>query len=254
MAAILLALVVVTPAFAEVKYETFEYKDGATILEGYLAWDDAIKGERPGVLVFHQWRGLSDYERMRARQLAEMGYVAFAADIYGKGVRPATVQEAGATSGKYKESPELFRRRANLALDALRKHTLSQDNNIGAIGYCFGGAAVLELARSGAVFNAGVSFHGSYKTSLPAKKGEIKPALLVVHGADDPFTNMEELDWLMDELNAASADWQAIVISGAQHAFTDPDAKGDLKGAKYDERAAHRAWEAMKVFFGETLK
>src|ERR1017187_3479290 len=149
-----------------------EYKQGDTTLEGFVAYDDAIKGKRPGVLVVHQWLGLTAYEKHRAEMLAQLGYVAFCADIYGKDIRPNNVQEAGAQAGKYKSDRALLRARVNAGLDVLKKNELVDPKRVAAIGYCFGGTTVIELSRSGAELNGAVSFHGgldSPKTSAGRK-------------------------------------------------------------------------------------
>ena len=135
---------------AAIKTETVEYREGKTTLQGYLTYDDAMAGPRPGVLIVHQWKGLTDYERKRAEMLAKLGYVAFAADIYGKGVRPKDTAEAGALAGKYKNDRALLRKRVNAGLEQLKKSPSVDAANLAAIGYCFGGTTVLELARSGA--------------------------------------------------------------------------------------------------------
>ena len=143
-------LTLTLPLHAAVQSKLVEYKQGDQVLEGYLAWDDAVTGTRPGVLVVHEWTGLGDYVKMRASKLAELGYIAFAADIYGKGIRPATPQEAGAQAGIYKKNPKLMRERVIAGLDVLRSEPLCDPKRVAAIGYCFGGTCVLELARSGA--------------------------------------------------------------------------------------------------------
>lgn len=241
-------------ASAEIITEDVIYADGETALEGYLAYDDSIDGRRPGVLVVHEYWGLNDYARMRARQLAAMGYVAFAADIYGRGVRATTADEAGKLAGKYKGDPELLRRRTQLALDRLKDDPRATPTRVAAIGYCFGGTAVLELARSGADVAAVVSFHGGLATKQPADAGKITAKILVAHGANDPHVKPDELAAFMDEMRKSGADWQLNVYSGAVHTFTNPDAGDDPStGSAYNEWAAHRSWLAMKILFAETI-
>jgi len=253
-----LALVVATVAghaSAAIRTQAVEYRDGGTVLEGYLAWDDAVKGPRPGILIVHQWMGLTDYEKMRADQLAGMGYVALAVDVYGKGVRPKDVGEAGALAGKYKGDRALLRARVNAGLSALRGNRLVDPQRIAAIGYCFGGTAVLELARSGADVAGVVSFHGGLDSPNPGDGKNIRAKVLVLHGADDPFAPAKDIAAFQQELRDAKVDWQMVYYSGAVHAFTQKMAGNDpSRGAAYNERADRRSWEAMKTFFAEIFR
>lgn len=240
------------PALAAIKTEIVEYKQGDTVLEGYLAYDDAIKGQRPGVLVIHQWLGLTDNEKMRAEMLAKLGYVAFAIDVYGKGIRPKDSGAAGAEATKYRSNPTLFRDRLNAGLQTLLKNSNVDPKRVAAIGYCFGGGAALELARSGVNIAGVVSFHGSLATTMPAAAGQVKAKVLVCHGADDPFVPMKDVEAFLDEFRAAGVDYQFIAYSGAVHAFTQNEAGNDnSKGAAYNASADKRSWQAMKDFFAE---
>jgi dienelactone hydrolase len=240
---------------ATIQTKTVEYKHGDTTLEGFVAYDDAIKGVRPGVLVVHQWLGLTDYEKKRAEMLAQLGYVAFCADIYGKGVRPQNPAEAGKLAGKYKSDRRLLRTRVNAGLDALRQQPLVDPNRIAAIGYCFGGTTVLELARSGADVAGVVSFHGGLDAPDAMDGKNIKCKVLVCHGADDPFSSPQDIAAFENEMRKGGADWQLIKYGGAVHAFTQPNAGNDnSKGAAYNEKADKRSWEAMKQFFAEIFK
>lgn len=250
---LVLVLAIVNSVFAEVKTKVVEYKDGDTVLEGFVAWDSAAAGKStPGVLVVHQWMGLTDYEKGRCKQLAELGYVAFALDIYGKGTRPANVQEAGKQSGVYKKDRDLYRRRLNLGLAQLRALENVAKNRIAAIGYCFGGTGAIELARSGADIQGVVSFHGGLDSPAPSDGKKIKAKLLICHGADDPFVPAADIATFQAELNAAKVDWQMINYSGAVHSFTQPMAGNDnSRGAAYNELADKRSWIAMRDFFGE---
>ena len=239
---------------AEIKTETIEYHEGDTTLEGYLAYDASVAGKRPAVLVVHQWLGLSDYEKKRCEMLAKLGYVAFAADIYGKGVRPATPQEAGAQAGKFKSNRTLLRARAKAGLDWLRRDERADPKRIAAIGYCFGGTAVIELARSGAELAGVVSFHGGLDSPAPADGKNIRCKVLALHGGDDPFVPEKDLAAFEAEMRAANVDWQLVKYGGAVHSFTDWKATGSMKGAQYNERADRRSWEAMRQFFSELFK
>lgn len=239
---------------AEIRTEIVEYRDGDVTLEGFVAWDDARTGA-PGVLVVHQWMGLTDYEKSRCRQLAELGYVAFAADIYGKGIRPDNPQDAGKQAGIFKTDRKLYRQRLNLGLDQLKARPSVSKEQLGAIGYCFGGTGVLELARSGADVSGVVSFHGGLDSPEPEAGKNIRCSILVCHGADDPFVPEKDIDAFKTEMNSAKVDWQMDIYSGAVHSFTDPRAGNDnSRGAAYNEKADKRSWAAMKSFFMETLQ
>jgi dienelactone hydrolase len=251
---VLLAAACAFSVQAKIVTQTVEYKQGDTTLEGYLAYDDSISGKRPGVLVVHQWLGLTGYEKHRAEQLAQLGYVAFCADIYGKDARPKDVSEAGPLAGKYKGDRALLRERVNAALDVLKKNELVDPARIAAIGYCFGGTTVLELARSGADIAGVVSFHGGLDSPTPADAKNIKCKVLVLAGADDPFQKPEDLTAFENEMRDNKVDWQIIFYGGAVHAFTQPDPGFVNAGAKYNEKADKRSWQAMKDFFTEIFK
>lgn len=242
----------ILPAHAKVVTRTVDYAQGGQALQGYLAYDDSFKGKRPGVLVAHQWKGLGEYEMRRARMLAQMGYVAFALDIYGKGVRPKTTKEAGAQAGKFRSNRPLLRERARAAVIVLKKQPNVDGNRLAIIGYCFGGGTALELARSGADLKGFVSFHGNLDSPLPAPPGRIKGKMLVLHGAVDPLVPLESILAFHEEMEAAKADYQFIAYSGAVHSFTEREAGSDPSdGVAYNEKADRRSWEAMKLFFDE---
>jgi len=247
---VLLATACAVSAQAKIVTQVVEYKQGDTTLEGFLAYEDAVAGKRPGVLIVHQWLGLTDYEKQRAEQIAALGYVAFCADIYGKGVRPKDTTAAGVEATKYKSNRALLRLRVNAGLDELKRNKLVDAGRVAAIGYCFGGTTVLELARSGAAVNGVVSFHGGLDSPAPADGKNIKCKVLVCHGADDPFEKASDLAAFEDEMRQANVDWVLIKYGGAVHSFTQPMAGNDnSKGAAYNERADRRSWTAMKLFF-----
>jgi dienelactone hydrolase len=241
-------------AHAAIQSKTIDYMQGDTPLEGVLVWDDAVTGPRPGVLVVHQWLGLTAYEKHRAEMLAQLGYVAFCADIYGKGVRPKDTSEAGALAGKYKGDRQLLRARVIAGLDELKKSELVDTSRIAAIGYCFGGTTVIELARSGADIKGVVSFHGGLDSPTPADGKNIKTKVLALAGADDPFQKPEDLTAFESEMRDAKVDWRLIFYGGAVHSFTQPDPGFSNPGAKYNERADKRSWADMKQFFAEIFQ
>lgn len=235
--------------------KTVEYSEGNTVLEGYLAYDDASPLYRPGILVVHEWTGINPYIMKRTEALARLGYVVFAADIYGKGVRPGTREEASKTSAYYKANIPLLRARVNAGLETLKKQPFVDYMNLAAIGYCFGGTSVLELARSGARVNGIVSFHGGLGTPNRKDALNIKGKVLALHGADDPFVKPDEVAAFQDEMRKAKVDWQFVSYGGAVHSFTNPDAGNDnSKGAAYNERADKRSWDTMVRFLREALR
>ncbi|MBK1883051.1 dienelactone hydrolase family protein [Luteolibacter pohnpeiensis] len=240
-------------AQAKLIEKTVDYEQGGQTLEGFHVYDDATTGKRPGILIIHQWTGLTDYEKGRARQLAEMGYNVFAADIYGKGIRPQ-VPEAAKVSGKYKADRKLYRERLDAGLQQLKSDNLTDPSRIAAIGYCFGGGGVLELARSGADIAGVVSFHGDLSSDpdYRAKKDGVHTKVLVLQGADDPYAPEEQVKAFQKEFSEAGADWQFISYSGTVHSFTQKMAGNDpSKGAAYHEASDRRSWQAMKDFFAE---
>ena len=229
------------------------YQHAAVTLEGFHVYDDAKSGRRPAVLVIHQWTGLSDYEKRRSRQLAEMGYNVFAADVYGQGVRPQP-PESGKEAAKYKSDRSIFRGRLMAALEILKSDERTDPARVAAIGYCFGGTGALELARAGSDLAGVVSFHGSLDRAadLYTPKHGVKAKVLVLHGAVDPYVPREQVAAFEDEMTAAGADWQLVSYGGAVHSFTHKEAGDDSsKGAAYNENADRRSWQAMKSFFSE---
>jgi dienelactone hydrolase len=253
IAALLLCLTL--SAFAGIKTETVEYKHGDTVMEGVMVYDDADSAPRRAVLVVHEWWGLNDYAKKRAEQLAQMGYVAFAVDMYGKGVRAKDVAECQKLSGALKADRPTMRGRINAALSYLKTRKEVDPKKIACMGYCFGGTVSLELARSGAEVAGVISFHGALSTPNPDDAKNIKCRLLVCHGANDPFVPPDEVNAFMEEMKKAKVDCQFVAYVGAVHTFTNPAAGNDpSKGAAYDEKADKRSWEAMKDFFGEIFR
>ncbi len=242
-----------TSARAELVTRTVEFKQGDTVLQGFLAYETGGAARKPGVLVVHDWMGVSDDTRRRVEQLANMGYVALAADIYGKGVRPTNQQEALAQALKYLgDDRSLARARVLAAFHELAKQPNVDPSRIAAIGFCFGGSVALELARSGADLRGVVAFHAGLGTPNPADAKTFKAKVLVLTGADDPSVPDAQIKAFEDEMRAAGVDYTIVKYSGAVHAFTVRSAGSDKsKGAAYDARAERRAFQAMEDFFAE---
>lgn len=239
---------------AEIKETVVEYKSGDVTCEGLHVVDTAKSGKLPSVLIIHQWTGLGPNEKMRARMLAELGYNVFAADVYGKGVRPqppAAAQEAG----KFKSDRKLYRERMLSALEVLNKEPQTDPAKVAAIGYCFGGTGVIELARSGAMVKGVVSFHGGLDSPTPSDGRNIKGKVLALHGADDPFVPAKSVAAFEQEMKDAKVDYKLVSYPGAVHSFTQKAAGNDnSKGAAYNEAADKASWEEMRVFFDRLFK
>jgi dienelactone hydrolase len=241
-------------AHAAIKVQTVDYKQGDTALEGWLVYDDAVHGKRPGVVVYPAFWGPSDHEKNVAQQLAKMGYVAFVADIYGKGVYPNTPQTAGAEMGKYMKDRALLLARAQAGFDQLRQAKMVDTSKLAAIGYCFGGAPALDLARSGAPLVDVVTFHGALGTPTPENAKNIKGHVLALHGAADPIVNAEAVSAFEKEMTDGKVDWQVDLYGGVMHAFTDKvHPSSPEHGTKYDAAADKRSWQAMSDLFKNTL-
>ena len=227
-----------------------EYPDGEVVLEGYLAADPAWTSKHPGVLVVHEWWGLNDYAKHRARQLAEMGCVALAVDMYGKGLATEDRATAGKLAGQLRSDRAAMRRRLAAALSVLKADPRVDPERTAAIGYCFGGLCVLELARSGADLAGVVSFHGGLDTPDPEATATPQAAILVCHGAADPHVPPDSLETFRREMNRCGADWQLNMYGGAVHAFTNPESGDDpAAGAAYQMAADQRSWRDMVQFF-----
>lgn len=227
------------------------YSDGVTKLAGYLSMPEA-KGKVPGVVVIHQWMGLTDHERRISDDLAKLGYAALAADIYGGGVRPANTGEAAKLAGQYKGDRALYRRRIAAALDALKARPGVDGSRLAVIGFCFGGTGALEAARGGLPVRGVVSFHGGLDVPAGFRPGPVAAKVLVCHGADDPFVPARDVAAFQDEMRASRADYLLVAYAGAVHAFTQKEAGSDpSKGAAYQEAAHRRSWRHMQDFFKE---
>jgi len=236
-----------------IKAQVTEYREGDTVCEGYLAYDDAKSGKRPGVLVAHEWGGCSPYMHKRCEMLAELGYVAFALDIFGKGIRAATFPDCERISKPYYEDRQLTRRRAKAGLDVLTGQANVDASRVATIGYCFGGIVVLELARSGADVKGSVAFHGQLSTPNPADAKNIKGKILILHGAIDPVVPPAEIAAFQKEMEDAKVDWQMNYYGSAVHTFTNWNLPTTGMPAAYNEKADKRSWLAMRNFFAETI-
>lgn len=244
MGLLTLGAIVIGGIFAaqqDIKTETVFYNEGETQCEGFVAHKAGIK-KAPVVLIVHDWNGQDDYERGRAKQIAELGYIGFAIDVYGRGVRPTNAQESGKQAMTYYADNALFRRRLTAAYEQAKKLPGADPNRIAVMGYCFGGSGSLELARSGANLVGAVSFHGGLSTSNPAKPGVVKCPILVLHGAADPVVPKAQVDAFAKEMNDAKVKWSMVSYPGAVHAFTVP-------GPNYQEEADKKSWEEMRKFF-----
>jgi dienelactone hydrolase len=230
------------------------YADGPTKLAGYVARPAAIKGKVPGVVVVHQWMGLTDHERKVSDDLAKLGYVALAADIYGEGVHPKDTAEAGKLAGSFKGDRALYRRRIAAAIETLKAQKGVDASRLAVIGFCFGGTGALEAARGGLPVKGVVSFHGGLDVPAGYVATPISAKVLVCHGADDPFVPAKDVASFQDEMRQAKADYVFAAYGGAVHSFTQKEAGNDnSKGAAYNEAAQRRSWQHMKDFFKENL-
>ena len=247
---ILIAMIGST-AEAGVTTETIVYEDQGQSLQGYLAYDDAVKGRRPAILVVHEWWGLNDYVRKRVDQLADLGYVAFAPDMYGKGRVTEHPNEAGEWATQVSKNTEFWRRRALAGLAILKNQPQTDPSRIAAIGYCFGGSTVQQLAYSGADIRGVVSFHGALQMP-PQSTAAVKSRFLICQGGADPFIKPRQFQDYLAAMEKSGLDYQVIVYSGAKHAFTNPDA--DKKGMAplgYSPSADRRSWGNMRLFFDQ---
>lgn len=243
---LLAALLLTTSVKAEIRGEEVSYSDGSVTMKGYIAYDDAIEGKRPGVLVVHEWWGHNDYARSRARMLAAMGYTALAVDMYGDGKTASHPSEAGAFAGEVRKNLPLARTRFEAAMAALRRHPTVAADRIAALGYCFGGSVVLEMARLGLDLDAVVSYHGSLALSTPAEPGRIKAKVAVFTGADDPMIPPAQVEGFRNDMTKAGARLTLVSYPGVKHSFTNPEA--DRLAAQfglplaYDQAADRDSW------------
>lgn len=258
MTGTLLALALGVPGHAAVQGEEVSYKAGDVVMKGYLAYDNAVKGKRPAILVVHQWLGQIEHERSRARKLAEAGYTALAVDMYGDGKHTENPDEARQLMGAVRNNLPLMKERFEAAMSFLKKHSTVDAAKFAAIGYSFGGAVVLEMARSGADLKGVACFYGNPGTDRPAKRGEVKGKVLVLNGAADTFVREAQIAAFKKEMEAAAVDYKFVNYEGAKHAFDDPEA--DAKGAKfnlpfqYNAKADRESWAELLAFLKRVMK
>ena len=245
-------------AHAAVVGKLVEYEADGVKMRGWLAHDDAIKGKRPGVLVVHEWWGLNDYAKKRATMLAEAGYVALAVDMYGDGKTADNPKDAGALAGSVNKNPPVARARFAAAEKFLNRQPLVKKNEIAALGYCFGGGVVLNMARNGEPLKGVVSYHGVLATDVSVKPGGIKSKVRVFTGDADPIVPAEQVEAFKTEMANAKADWQLVSYPGVKHTFTNPEA--DAYAAKfglplkYDAHADHSSWAHTLDFLKSLFK
>ena len=244
--------------FAGIVTEEISYEQGETTLTGFLAYDDSITDSTPGILVVHEWWGHNDYVRDRARQLAELGYTAFALDMYGEGKLATHPEDAKAFMTQALEDKQVATARFQSAMELLQSHDTVDAEKISAIGYCFGGGVVLNMARQGMDLDSVVSFHGSLAPYGPVEEGNVKAKILVLNGADDPFVSSDAIDAFKQDMDTAGADYEFVNYPGAVHSFTNPGAtqvgeEFEMPLA-YNEQVDKQSWEAMKALFDSIYK
>src|SRR4030095_2303921 len=234
------------------KEENITYSGDNTTMDGYVAYDANKEGKRPAVLVIHEWWGLNDYPKMRARKLAELGYIAMAIDLYGNGKTADNPDDAEKLSTLLYQNTQMAKTRFDAALNKLKTYSQVDTNNIAAIGYCFGGGVVLNIAKMGETLNGVVSFHGSL-VGTPADKNLLKAKILVCHGADDKWVQRPEVDQFKRQMDSVGADYTVKVYANADHAFTNPAATHNGEKfkipIKYNAAADSASWNDMKEFF-----
>ena len=250
----LILLLIALNAQAQVITEKVSYRDGDTLMKGVIAYDNSIKGERPGVLVVHEWWGHNDYAQKRAIMLAEMGYTALAVDMYGDGKTADHPDDAGKFSGAVMSNMPVAKARFESAMNTLKQHATVEDDKIAAIGYCFGGGVVLAMARMGVDLKGVASFHGSVTTKTPVQKGQVIAKIRVFNGADDPFVKAEQIVAFKQEMDTAGVDYKFVNYPGVKHSFTNSGA--DEYGQKFNLPLAYdkRSWADTRVFLNEIFK
>lgn len=248
-------LVMAAVSDAAVQTKTITYKDGDVECRGFLAYDDAIEGPRPGVLVVHEWWGLNGYARSRTEELAKLGYVAFAADMYGQGTVVEHPKDAGEMAGKVRANVESWRKRAVAALDVLKAQPQCDPTHLAAIGYCFGGSTALQLAYTGADLDAVATFHAALPPASANESKGVKARILVCHGAADSFIPEPAIKAFRQSLDAGDVKYEFVAYPGAVHSFTVPDAgKHGNPGMQYNEAADKDSWQKLEALLADVFK
>jgi dienelactone hydrolase len=241
-----------------IKEENISFKVDTLTLKGFVAYDENVKGKRPAVLVVHEWWGLNDYPKMRARKLAELGYIAMAVDLFGNGKIAANPKEAMELTGPFYTNPQLGESRLQVAIDKIKEYPQTDKNNVAAIGHCFGGAIVLNAAKMGADLKGVVSFHGGLSTAIPVNKNTLKAKILICYGAADKFISQKDADAFTHQLDSLGAKYTFKSYPNATHAFTNPAATENGKKfnmpTEYNPEADKNSWNDMKMFFDDLFK
>lgn len=255
---LVLGMVGVAAAEPKIQGKTVDYNAQGAVMKGYLAYDENIKDKRPGVLVVPEWWGLNDYARRRARMLAELGYTALAVDMYGEGKVVTLPDDAGRLSSQVMKDFDVGKVRFMAALDFLKQQPTVDPTRIAAIGYCFGGGVVLNMARQGVDLKGVASFHGGLSAVRPAESGNVKAKILVLHGGDDKFITPQQIEAFKQEMNSAGANFQFISYPGAVHSFTNPEAtelgKKFNMPIAYNADADRKSWNELKKFLKDIFK
>lgn len=234
-----------------IQTRTIDYQDGDVDLQGYLAWDDAVEGKRPGVMIAHAWAGRSDLENGKAEALAKLGYVGFALDNFGRGILGTNTEENSALIQPFLDDRAMLQGRLQIALEVLKGLDEVDASRVAAIGFCFGGLCVLDLARTGTDIRGVVSFHGLFGSPGNTAGNKIKAKVLALHGWDDPMAPPDQVVSLAEELSSMGADWQVHGYGNTMHAFTNPQANDPDFGTVYSPDADRRSWNAMQDFLSE---
>lgn len=240
-----------------IEAKAVDYSAQGMVMRGYLAYDGNLKGKQPGVLVVHEWWGINDYVRRRVRMLAELGYIGLAVDMYGEGKQATNPDEAGKLSSELMKNPDMATARFMAAIDLLKQQPMVDPDRIAAIGYCFGGGIVLNMARQGLDLKEVVSFHGILTPIIHAQVGAIRAKILVLNGADDKFISLEQIEAFKQEMKSVGANLRFISYPGAIHSFTNPDAtelgKKFNMAVAYNAEADRKSWDEMKEFLNAGL-
>jgi len=255
---LILSVFLTAQASSKVVGETVDYKAEGTALKGYIAYDDSIKGKRPGVLIVHEWWGLNDYAKKRADMLAGLGYTALAVDMYGEGKNTKHAEDANKFMTEVMSNMDVAQKRFKAAMDLLMAQPTVNPDDIAAIGYCFGGGVVLYMASVGTDLDGAVSFHGSVGAASKPEPGSVKARILVFTGDADPLVPLEQVEAFKKQMDGANVDYEVVVYPGAKHSFTNPDAdeygKSNDMPLAYNKEADQKSWAQMEEFLKTVFK